>query len=230
MKKILISAVIFGLTCFSAFADQTNVGIKITAATMEADGSHTTDSGSINSGGDAVKLSSKEANFEIGSIFVERQFSDVRGSMDVALGLDIIPFTTEVEKLGGSNGFDATVEIGNLVTAYIQPMFEASDNVTFFLKAGLATADLEITGTSRQAGSAGQTNDVQSTDGNQSKNLDGPMYGAGIQVAGGSLFDFIRLEGTVTDFDEITHTNSNGKVLKADAELTTVSLSLIKSF
>jgi hypothetical protein len=41
---------------------------------------------------------------------------------------------------------------------------------------------------------------------------------------------FVRLEATVTDFDQISHTNSNGKVVKADAEMTMISLSLGKTF
>ena len=35
---------------------------------------------------------------------------------------------------------------------------------------------------------------------------------------------------SITDFDEISHTNSNGKVLKADAEMTLISISVGKSF
>ena len=105
-------------------------------------------------------------------------------------------------------------------------MFKANDSVTLFVKAGYAQADLDITDISRQATTAG----TASTDGNTSKTLEGPMYGAGIQVATASVVDFIRLEGTVTDFDQISHTNSNGKILKADAELTQISLSFVKSF
>jgi hypothetical protein len=231
MKKLLLSLfVIFGLTSLSANADMTNVGIKITSANMEASGSETVDSGSTNSGGAAKSQPSKDSNFQIGSLFVERQLEGKLGGNDLVLGLELVPFTAEIDKLGGSDGFDATLEIGMLATAYVQPMFKANDDVTIFVKAGYSQADLDINSISRQAGSASQTGDTQSTDGAQSKTLEGPMYGAGIQVSMNSVLDFVRLEGTVTDFDEITHTNSNGKVLKADAELTTISLSLVKSF
>ena len=218
MKKILISTIL-AMFAFSANAD-TNIGISISAANMDATGSHTTNSDSGGSGGDAVNASGN-ADFEMASFFIEKEID--AGGLSLAIGLDMIPMTAEVDKLGGGDGFDATVEVGNLMTAYIQPMVNAG-SMTFYLKAGVSSADVDITDISRQATTAG----TASTDSDQSKTLDGTMYGAGIQadMAGG----FIRLEGTVTDFDEISHTNSNGKVVKADSELTRISLSFGKSF
>jgi hypothetical protein len=100
--------------------------------------------------------------------------------------------------------------------------------MSVFAKVGYSQADLDITNISRQATTAGSA----STDGNTGKDLEGMMFGAGVQKAvqhmGGD--GFVRLEATVTDFDEITHTNSNGKVVKADAELTMISLSIGKTF
>ena len=228
MKKIVISTIIFVMTGFSAFADKTNVGIKITQANMDASGSHDTDAAASNKGGAALK-SSGNADFLMGSLFIERQLEDIQNNLDVALGLDIVPFTAEIDRLGGNDGVDATVEIGNLVTAYVQPMFQAGD-ATLFLKLGYAQADLDVTDIRRQAGSAGQTNDVQSTDTSTSKSLEGPMYGAGVQVNMDSVFDSIRLEATLHEFDTVTHLNSNGKQVKADAELMQLSVSFVKSF
>ena len=198
MKKILISTILSVFVVFSASAD-TNIGISISSANMDATGSHTTNSASGGSGGDAVNASGN-ADFEMASFFIEQEVA--AGGLNIALGLDAVPMTAEVDKLGGGDGFDATVEIGNLMTAYIQPMFDAG-NVTLFLKAGLSSADVDITNVSRQATTAG----TASTDGDQSKSLDGTMYGAGAQISTGS--SFIRLEGTITDFDEISHTNSD---------------------
>tara|TARA_B110001452_G_C15140432_1_gene397094 strand:+ start:116 stop:802 length:687 start_codon:yes stop_codon:yes gene_type:complete len=228
MRKIIISAVIFTMATFSAIADKTNIGLKVTLANMDAGGTHSTDLGTNNNGGPLV-TESREADFEMGSIFLERQFEDV-GSMDIAVGIDLVPFTAVIDKIGGGTGFDASVEIGNLMTAYVQPMFNVDDNVSLFLKAGWAQADLDIVSSSRQAQASGQANDTAGTDTSASKTLEGPMFGAGVQIGVGALLDFVRLEATMTDFDEISHTNSNGKVLKADAELTQLSLSLVKSF
>jgi len=219
MKKILISTILAAFFAFSASAD-TNIGVSISYANMDASGSHTTNSASGGSGGSAVKASG-DANFEMASFFIEKEVD--AGGLSLAIGLDMLPMTTEVDKLGGGDGFDATVEVGNLMTAYIQPMFDAGA-MTLFLKAGVSSVEVDISDISRQTTNAG----TASTDSDQNKTVDGTMYGAGIQteLSGG----FIRLEGTVTDFDEISHTNSNGKVVKADSELTRISLSFGKSF
>jgi len=221
MRKIslIIFSILFGSAV--ANADSTNIGLKVSYGNMEASGSHTTNSGSIAYGGTAVSASG-DADFPFGSIFIERQIS--AGSMDVALGLDINPTTQEVDKLGGGDGFDATVDMGNLYTAYIQPMLASNGNVTFFAKLGYSQADLDIKDITRQATTAG----TASTDGNTSKSLEGPMYGIGVNVSLES--SFVRLEATRTDFDEISHTNSNGKIVKADAELDAISISFGKSF
>jgi len=213
MKKILISTILAGFFAFSASAD-TNIGVSISVANMDASGTHTP-----NQGGQVNHAAN--ADFEVASFFVEKEVD--LGPISVAFGVDLIPMTAEVDKIGGGTGFDATVEVGNLMTAYIQPMVNAG-SMTFYLKAGVSSADLDITDISRQATTAG----TASTDTDQSKTLDGTMYGAGIQadMANG----FIRLEGTVTDFDEISHTNSNSKVVKANSELTRISLSFGKSF
>ena len=219
MKKILMAVFLSTLVGFSALAEGTSIGIKFSNANMEASGSHTTNSttsGSLGSGGAAVSASD-DADFNMASFFIERSID--AGALSMSVGLDIIPMSAEVDKLDGGDGFDATVSVENVITAYIQPTF---GNV--FVKAGYTMGDVDITDVSRQATNAG----TASTHGDQSKDLEGFMYGAGIQVdldAG-----FVRLEGTFTDFDEISHTNSNGKVVKADSELTLISLSLGKSF
>ena len=222
MKKLTIAFISVIFLAVSAQAD--SVGVRISQSNMDASGSHTTNSASGGSGGAAVN-SSGNADFMVASLFAEKDFD--MGGMTMSLGLDVIPFTTEVEKLGGGDGFDATVEVGNLITAYIMPTFDLGD-MSVFAKVGYSQADLDITNTSRQATNAG----TASTDGNTGKDLEGMMFGAGVQKAvqhmGGD--GFVRLEATVTDFDEITHTNSNGKIVKADAELTMISLSIGKTF
>ncbi len=227
MKKLTIAFISVIFLAVSAQAD--SVGVRISQSNLDATGSGTTNSttaGSLNKGGAAVN-SSGNADFMVASLFAEK---DVElGGMTMSLGIDVIPFTTEVEKLGGGTGFDATIEVGNLITAYIQPTFDLGD-MSVFAKVGYSQADLDITNTSRQATGTGQG--TAGTDGNTGKSLEGMMFGAGVQKAvqhmGGD--GFVRLEATVTDFDEISHTNSNGKILKADAELTMISLSIGKTF
>ena len=225
MKKLTIAFISVIFLAASAQAD--SVGVRISQANMDASGSHTTNSttaGALGGGGAAVNASGN-ADFMVASLFAEKDIE--LGGMNMSIGLDVIPFTTEVDKLGGSDGFDATIEVGNLITAYIQPTFDLGE-MSVFAKVGYSQADLDITNISRQATTAGSA----STDGNTGKSLEGMMFGAGVQKAvshmGGD--GFVRLEATVTDFDEISHTNSNGKVVKADAEMTMISLSIGKTF
>ena len=220
MKKI-ISAIIASFFIGNFALAETAMGIKISAANMDASGSHTTNSASSGGGGAAVNASGN-ADFEMASVFVEK--STEFNGMNIALGLDIIPFSAEVDSLGGGDGFDAKVEVSNVLTAYIQPTLNAGGDVSLFVKGGYTAGDVDITDISRQATSAG----TASTDGEQSKTLEGFMYGVGIQKDTDN--GFVRLEGTFTDFDEISHTNSNGKVVKADAEMTLISVSFGRSF
>lgn len=219
MKKILLSIILIVFATFAAQADS-RMGIKISSASMEATGTSQTDAG-------ATVNHSDDASFAIPAFFIEKDIE--AGNFTMALGLDVIPFSTEIDKLDGGDGFDATISVGNLITAYIQPTFNNGGPLSFFVKAGYADASLEVTDISRQAtASAVSATDPASTDGEQDKGLNGTMYGAGVQYDTDN--GFIRLEGTVTDFDEITHTNSNSKTLKADSELTLISLSFGKTF
>ena len=226
-KKLLSILFISSFVAASAIAG-TNVGIKGSYGDMSASGSHTTNSGSIGSGGAAVN-SAGDANFPVASIFVEKEFE--LSSIKIILGLDYVPYDSQIEKLDGGDGLDATLHIGNVGTLYLQPMISVNDNVSLFLKAGYTSAKIDITELSRQASSSAgtaSTNNTASTDGSQSKTLEGPVMGVGAQV---SFSDsFIRFEYTNTDFDEIQHTNSNGKVLKAQSDVNMASISFGKSF
>ena len=228
IKKTIIALMTTFFVAFSVLADSTNVGFRISAASLAASGSETTDSGSIGSGGAAVAQKERDANFDLPSLFVEREVNF--GAFSVSLGLDYVPLTEEVAKLGGGDGTDATVSAGNLMTYYIQPSFALSDKVSVFGKAGYSQGDLEITNVSRQA-STTTTGDADATDLSQDKDLKGAIYGVGIQVNNDFGFlNFIRVEATRTDFDQINHTNSNGKVLTANAELDLITLTIGKSF
>ena len=176
MKKLTIAFISVIFLAVSAQAD--SVGVRISQANMDATGSNTTNSttsGSLNSGG-AATTSAGNADFMVASIFAEKDFD--MGAMTMSLGLDVIPFTTEIDKIGGGTGFDATLEVGNLITAYIQPTFDLGE-MSVFAKVGYSQADLDITNISRQATGSGQG--TASTDGNTGKDLEGMMYGAGIQ-------------------------------------------------
>ncbi len=220
MKKLSIALILLSFLGFNAQAD-VSVGLKLSYADMTADGSETQNSGAL------VDQPERSANFEVASLFAEKSFE--LGFVDLALGLEAIPFTAEVDVLGGSTGFNATISIGNLVTAYVQPKLISAGDASFYVKAGYATADLEISNISRQATSSATT-DTASTDAAQTRDLEGPMYGVGVQIEMGNFVDSIRIEATRHDFDQITYTNSNNKKLTAESYMDTYSIGLVKSF
>ena len=220
MKKLSIALILLSFLGFNAQAD-VSVGLKLTAANMQADGSETQNSGAL------VTQAEREADFEVASLFAEKSLD--LGVMDLALGVEIIPFEAEVAVIGGGSGFDATISVGNLVSAYIQPMLLSNGDATLYIKAGYATADLDISKISRQA-TRSETTDSASTDAAQTRDLEGPMYGVGVQIAMDSFVDSIRVEATRHDFDTITYVNSNSKKLTADAAMDSLSIGLVKSF
>ena len=221
--KRLITAIIASFFVGSFALAETSVGLKLSLANMDASGSHTTNSSSGASGGDAVNVAGN-SDFELASFFIERETGfDVNG-VNFSIGLDVIPFSAEVDKLGGGDGTDATVKVADVFTVYIQPTFNAANDTSVFLKAGYTQGDVEISDITRQATTAG----TASTDGNTSKSLEGFMVGLGVQK--NVDMGFLRLEATVTDFDEISHTNSNSKIVKANADMSMISLSVGKTF
>ena len=228
-KKLIIAAVSASLVASAAFADSTNIGVRISAANLAASGTETTDSGSVNNGGAKITNKEKDASFELPSLFVEKAF-DMNSGLSMVLGLDFVPMTEDVATLGGGTGTDAKVKAGNLITAYIQPTFAVNENISLYGKLGYAQGDLEINDITRQA-TATQTGDDASTDKSADKTLEGPVYGLGVQLNKDlGVFSFVRLEATRTDFDQISHTNSNGKKLTADAEMDLITLTVGKSF
>ena len=220
-KKLIITAISASLVASAAFADSTNVGFRISAGNLAASGTETT-----NLAGTDVTQKERDASFEMPSIFVEKQF-ETNSMLNIAVGLDFVPLTEDVATLGGGDGTDAKVKAGNLITAYIQPSISVSENISVFGKIGYAQGDLEITDITRQATTAG----TASTDNGADKSLDGPVFGLGVQMNKDvGVFNFVRLEATRTDFDQVNHTNSNGKVLKADAEMDLVTFTIGKNF
>jgi hypothetical protein len=220
-KKMIIAVISASFVASAAFADSTNIGVRLSAANMAASGTETT-----NLAGTNVSQAEKDADFILPSIFVERQM-ELESGLSIAVGLDFVPLTEEVDTLGGATGTGAKISAGNLFTAYLQPSFSVNENLSVFGKIGYAQGDLEVDDLKRQATTAG----TASTDTSGDKDLEGPVYGLGVQINNDiGAFNFIRLEATRTDFDKVSHTNSNGKKLTADAEMDLITLTIGKSF
>lgn len=223
MRKYIISFLFLSLFSVSSLADTTNVGLKLSYGNLDASGTETTDSAGSNSGGAAVSSGSGDATFPFASAFVEREFE--LSNFNVALGLDVVPIKAEVDKLTGGTGTDATVELKNHYTIYVQPSKKLDNGISVFAKLGYSQADVKISEVSRQSTTGG---DTASTDTGATKSLEGPMGGIGFEKE--TSFGAVRLEYTYTDYDQISYTNSNSKVLTADADISVLSLSLVKKF
>ena len=139
-----------------AIADTTNVGVKLSYGSLEASGTETTNLNST-----PVDSGSGDGSFPYASIFVEREIELTNAN--IAFGLDYIPFEAEVDKLGGGDGTDATVNLKDHFTVYIQPSKKLDNGLSVFGKIGYSQADVKITDVTRQA-TATQANDDASTD------------------------------------------------------------------
>ena len=220
MRKIILGLATSCLFVGSALADSTYLGVKLSYGTLDADGTNTTNSSSGGSGGAALN-SSGSMDLPLASIFIEKEVE--LSNLNMAFGIDLMPMSASTS-LDGGTGTDADVEVGNQLTAYIQPSKTLADDMAVFVKLGYSRADVDVTNITRQTTTAG----TASTDASASKSLEGPMIGLGFQK--NQEASFIRLEVTYTDYDSISYTNSNSKVLTADAELTAINLSIGKKF
>lgn len=224
-KKIGIVFAIFFLSNVS-YADTTNIGVKLSYGSLEASGTESTDSAGSQTGGTVVDSGSGDGSFPFASLFVEREIE--LDGFNVALGLDYVPFEAEVDKLGGGGGTDATVELKDHFTVYVQPSKKLDNGITVFGKLGYSQADVKISEVTRQATTGG---DTASTDTGATRNLEGPTVGLGIETDVAAIGGAVRLEYSYTDYDDISYTNSNSKVLTAkDIELQAINLSFVKKF
>jgi len=227
-KTIGIVSTILFLSNVS-YADTTNIGVKLSYGNLEASGTESTDSAGSNTGGTVVDSGSGDGSFPFASLFVEREIE--LDGFNVALGLDYVPFEAEVDKLGGGDGTDATVELKDHFTIYVQPSKKLDNGITVFGKLGYSQADVKISEVTRQTGGVGQTNDTASTDTGATRNLEGPTVGLGIETDVTAIGGAVRLEYSYTDYDNISYTTSNSKVLTAkDIELQAINLSFVKKF
>jgi len=219
MKKIIFS--IFLMLCFGFNANAekgVNVGATLLYGAFSVDGAtekfaanHSSGAGSARTVKHTAEGEDAEGAFGIASIFVEKTLGD-----RLAIGVDYVPVsadseTTEnVQNKAGSNAaallMDSAatntvqVDFKDLTTAY------AMINLgPVYVKAGVMTVDVITNETLGTGGAYGNTS------------LDGTLFAVGMNrdLDNGA---FVRLEGTVMDFDGATLTNQNDstKSVKVD--------------
>ena len=211
MKKIttLLITAMFTLAT-SAFAGGM-VGVKY--GTGELDASSKAYTSGTNSYG--AESGSKDNVF--GAIFAEVNVLE----SPISVGLEYVPFDADISLNGKNSGVSANVS--DYRTLYALAMHELND-VGVYAKLGYSMADI---------GSV-KNDDTSTTVNSKSSELEGMMYGVGIQSKELPFGIKARAEYTFTEFDDIsvtTTSNGSASVKKtASGDLTTLTISLAKSF
>ena len=211
MKKIIILLITAMFTiATSAFAGGM-VGVKYGSGDLDGSASAYT------AGSNDYSSENGSKSNEFGAIFAEVNMME----SPVSVGLEYVPFDADISLNGKSSSVSANVS--DYTTIYALAMHELA-NASVYAKIGYSQADI---GTIKP--SSGGT-----TINSQSGELEGMMYGIGVQsqeLAGGII---ARAEYTLTDFDDIsvtTTSNGSASVKKtASAELQTLTVSIAKSF
>ena len=212
MKKltILLITAMFTLAT-SAFAGGM-IGVKY--GTGELDGN----SKSYVSGGTTYAAQSGSKSNDFAAIYAEVNIKE----SPISIGLEYVPFDADVSLNGSTSGSSANVS--DYTTLYALAMTDLA-NASVYAKVGYSMADI---------GTVKPNNSTNTTVNSSSKELEGFMYGVGIQSTELDKGVVVRAEYTYTDFDDIsvtTTSNGSASVKKtAGADLSTFTLSLAKSF
>ena len=211
MKKVI--SILFASLLFGASAHAGGmIGVKYGNGDLEGT------QNAYTAGSTTYNAQTQSEDHEFAAVFAEVSIGD----SPVSLGVEYIPFTATVTVDGNSS--DSHLELSEHTTIYALLSHGIGEGSVYF-KAGYAMADIGNV----KANYDGTT--INSHDGD----LEGPMVGVGVQS--GSLGDVgivARAELTFTDYDDVsvtTTSNGSSSVTKtAEAELTTITVSLAKTF
>jgi opacity protein-like surface antigen len=233
MKKITkLSGVALLLTSISslAFADNWNVGASASYGNLDGNASDT-QVGPTETVGQTRGSKSGDADFPFASIFVEYA-KTMSKDLDLIIGLDYVPFKAEIDsksfadndkRTGQTAGVDgvrtAKLELKDYATLYLQPTYKIGGGTAVFGKVGYIHGDVKISGSNTATGST-----INATD-----TLNGYVVGLGVQHNINKNV-FVRLEGSYTDHDSVTATDSKSTKFTADSEIIAGKLSIGYSF
>ena len=180
-------------------------------------------SGTRTSTGDASGAKSGSVDSEYGAVFAE--ITNVADS-PISVGFEIVPMEGIIDTKSDT-GTDTQVTVSDLMTLYILASKETEFG-TLYGKVGYSSADLSA------------VSNYGHTLSDMSDAAEGPMVGVGAQFDVtneyvSALINTVRLEATYARFDDlkITSTDEDGGAAEnrtGDAELTTLSISLARSF
>jgi hypothetical protein len=162
-----------------------------------------------------AQSASKDSDF--GAIFAEVNIME----SPISVGIEYVPLDADISLDGHQANVSANVS--DYTTLYALAMKELT-NFSVYGKLGYSKADVGKV----------KVNDTRTTYVSQSGDLEGVMYGLGIQSQELPFGIVARAEYTYTEFDDISvTTTSNGATAvkkTADGDLTTMTISLAKSF
>ena len=162
-----------------------------------------------------AQSASKDSDF--GAIFAEINIME----SPISVGVEYVPLDADISLDGHQANVSANVS--DYTTLYALAMKELT-NFSVYGKLGYSQADVGKV----------KVNDTATTYVSQSGDLEGMMYGLGIQSQELPFGIVARAEYTYTEFDDISvTTTSNGATAvkkTADGDLTTMTISLAKSF
>jgi len=211
MKKltILTFSILFTIST-SAFAGGM-IGVKYGNGDLEGNAQ------SYTAGSTTYAAESGSKDNEFGAIFAEVNVKE----SPISVGLEYVPFDADISLNGDASGVSANVS--DYTTLYALAMHELNE-VSVYAKLGYSMADIGTV----------KPNDGQTTINSSSDSLEGMMYGVGVQSKELPFGLVARAEYTFTEFDDIsvtTTSNGSASVKKtADGDLTTLTISLAKSF
>jgi opacity protein-like surface antigen len=233
MKKITkLSGVALLLTSISsvAYADNWNIGASASYGNFDGTSNDTQTTTAGPTVAQTKGARSGDADFPFASIFVEYA-KTMDKDLDIILGLDYVPFKAEIDSKsfadtsleGGPTDATGTrkakLELENYATLYLQPTYKIGGGTAVFGKVGYIHGDVKISGSNTATGST-----INATD-----TLNGYVVGLGVQHNINKNV-FVRLEGSYTDHDNVTATDSKGTKFTADSELIAGKLSIGYSF
>ena len=230
IKKIAPIALLLTSISSAAFADNWNVGASASYGNIDGTSNDTQTTSAGPTVSQTRGATSGDADFPFASIFLEYA-KTMDKDLDIIFGLDYVPFKAEIDSKsfadtsveagpGSTAGTrTAKLELENYATLYLQPTYKIGGGTAVFGKVGYIHGDVKISGSNTATGST-----IDATD-----TLNGYVVGLGVQHNINKNV-FVRLEGSYTDHDNVTATDSLGTKFTADSELIAGKLSIGYSF
>ena len=230
IKKIIPTALLLTSISSAALADNWNVGASASYGNIDGTANDTQlDSRTSTTVAQTRGAKDGDADFPFASIFVEYA-KTMNKDLDIIFGLDYVPFKAEIDsKSFADTSLEASttttgtrkakLELENYATLYLQPTYKIGGGTAVYGKVGYIHGDVKISGSNTATGST-----INATD-----TLNGYVVGLGVQHNINKNV-FVRLEGSYTDHDSVTATDSKSTKFTADSEIIAGKLSIGYSF